>query len=167
MLNNKFTAKSLTKAGIIGAIYVALTMALYPLSFGAVQVRISEGLTLLPLLFPESIIGLTVGCLISNLFGNGILDIVFGTLATLSASILTYFVGRLIKKHWLKILIGGFFPVIINAIVVPFTFLAITESFVVYLITACQIFIGQALAVYLVGSPIYFAIKKGSVKSSR
>lgn len=162
MLNEKFNAKSLTKAGIIGAIYVALTMALYPFSFGAVQVRVSEGLTLLPLLFPESIIGLTVGCLISNLFGNGVLDIVFGTLATFLSAILTYFVGRLIKKPWLKILVGGFFPVIINAIIVPFTFLAITESVTVYLITAGQIFIGQALAVYLVGTPLYLAIKKGS-----
>ncbi len=162
MLKNNSKAKFLTRAGIIGAVYVALTLALYPLSFGAIQIRISEGLTLLPLLFPESVIGLTVGCLISNLFGNGVLDILLGTFATLLSAILTKFSTKRLKKDWQKILVGGIFPVVINAIIVPFTFLAITESFAVYLITAVQIFIGQALAVYLVGTPLYFAIKKGS-----
>ncbi|MBQ3234952.1 MAG: QueT transporter family protein [Clostridia bacterium] len=161
MLNEKFNAKFLTRAGIIGAVYVALTLALYPLSFGAVQVRISEGLTLLPLIFPESIVGLTVGCLISNLFGNGVLDIVFGTLATFLSAVLTRLVGKNLKSNAGKIIIGGIFPVLINAIIVPFTFLAITDSFMIYLISAGQVFIGQTLSVYLVGTPLYFAIKKG------
>ncbi|MBE5743296.1 MAG: QueT transporter family protein [Clostridiales bacterium] len=160
MLKEKLNAKKITRAGIIGAIYAALTLALYPISFGAVQVRVSEALCLLPLIFPESILGLGVGCLIANLFGNGALDIVFGTIATLVSAILTYFVGKKIKKVPLKIIVGGIFPVIINAIVIPFTFLAITESFGVYMITALQIFIGQALAVYLVGTPLYLAISR-------
>ena len=164
MLNSSFNAKTLTRSGIIAAVYVALTLALYPISFGAVQVRISEGLTLLPLVFPESVLGLTVGCLIANLFGNGVLDIVFGTLATFSSAVLTRVVAKNIKKDCLKILVGGIFPVVINALVIPFTFLAITESTTVYFITAGQIFIGQALAVYLVGTPLYFAIKKGRLK---
>ena len=81
------SSKSLAKSGIVAAIYVALTLALYPLSFGAVQVRVSESLTLLPLIFPESVIGLGIGCLISNFFGNGVLDIVLGTLATALSAI--------------------------------------------------------------------------------
>ncbi|MBR3805011.1 MAG: QueT transporter family protein [Clostridia bacterium] len=162
MLKDTFNAKALTRAGIIGAVYVVLTMALFPLSFGAVQVRISEGLTLLPLIFPESVLGLTVGCLISNLFGNGVIDVVFGTLATFISAILTRLVAKNIKKDFLKILVGGIFPVVINAVVIPFTFLAITESFSVYLISAVQIFIGQALAVYLFGAPMFYVIKKGS-----
>ena len=160
MLNQKLNAKKITRAGIIGAIYVALTLVLYPISFGAVQVRVAEAFCLLPLIFPESIIGLSVGCLIANLFGNGALDIVFGTLATLVSAILTYFVGKMLKNVPIKILVGGFFPIIINAIVVPFTFLAITETFTVYLVSAGQIFIGQALAVYLVGTPLYLAISR-------
>ncbi len=160
MLKEKLNARKITRAGIIGAIYIALTLVFYPISFGAVQVRISEGLCLLPLIFPESIIGLSIGCFISNLFGNGALDIVFGTLATLLSAILTYFVGKKIKKDWLKIFVGGIFPVIINAVVIPFTFLAITESLVVYLISAFQIFLGQAISVYLVGTPLYLAISR-------
>jgi uncharacterized membrane protein len=162
MLKDTFNAKALTRGGIIGAVYVVLTMALFPLSFGAVQVRISEGLTLLPLIFPESVLGLTVGCLISNLFGNGVIDVVFGTLATFLSAILTRLVAKNIKKDFLKFLVGGIFPVVINAVVIPFTFLAITESFSVYLISAVQIFIGQALAVYLFGVPMFYVIKKGS-----
>ncbi len=160
MLKEKLNAKTITRAGIIGAIYACLTLVLYPISFGAVQVRVSEALCLLPLIFPESIIGLSVGCLIANLFGNGALDIVFGTLATLVSAILTYFVGKKIKSVPLKIFVGGIFPVVINAIVIPFTFLAITESFGVYILSLLQIFIGQALAVYLVGTPLYLAISR-------
>lgn len=160
MLKEKLDAKKIARAGIVGAIYVTLTLVLYPISFGAVQVRISEAFCLLPLIFPESIIGLSVGCLISNFFGNGALDVVFGTLATVVSAILTYFIGKKIKKVPLKILVGGIFPVVINAIVIPFTFLAITESLGVYIISALQILIGQALSVYLVGTPLYLAITR-------
>lgn len=159
MKNKQLNTKFLARAGIIGAIYIVLTLVLYPISFGGMQVRVSEALTLLPMLFPEAVWGLTIGCLISNLFGNGVLDIVFGTLATFLASILTAFFSKKVKNKALKVLVCGLFPVIINAIVVPFTFLAITESFGVYLITALQIFIGQAIAVYLFGTPIYLYLE--------
>ena len=160
MIQLKNSSKSLAKAGIISAIYVALTLALYPLSFGAFQVRVSESLTLLPLIFPESVMGLTVGCLISNFFGNGVLDIVFGTLATFLSAILTYITTKKIKNDWLKIIIGGIFPVILNAVIIPFTFLAITEEPIVFLITSFQIFIGQFISVYFIGTPLYFLFKK-------
>ena len=160
MIQLKNSSKSLAKAGIISAIYVALTLALYPLSFGAFQVRVSESLTLLPLIFPESVMGLTVGCLISNFFGNGVLDIVFGTLATFLSAVLTYITTKKIKNDWLKIIIGGIFPVILNAVIIPFTFLAITEEPIVYLITSFQIFIGQFISVYFIGTPLYFLLKK-------
>ncbi len=160
MIQLNKSSKSLAKAGIISAIYVALTLALYPLSFGAFQVRVSESLTLLPLIFPESIIGLSVGCLISNFFGNGVLDIVFGTFATFLSAVLTYICTKKIKSDWAKIAVGGIFPIILNAVIIPFTFLAITEQPIVYFITAFQIFIGQFLSVYLIGSPLYFIIKK-------
>ena len=160
MIQLKNSGKSLAKAGIISAIYVALTLALYPLSFGAFQVRVSESLTLLPLIFPESIIGLTVGCLISNFFGNGVLDIVFGTLATFLSAVLTYVSTKKIKNDWIKIIVGGIFPIILNAIIIPFTILAITAHPIIYVITSFQIFIGQFISVYFIGAPLYFIIKK-------
>ncbi len=160
MLKLNKNSKSLAKAGIISAIYIALTLVLYPISFGAFQVRVSESLTLLPLIFPESIIGLTIGCFISNFFGNGVLDIVFGTLATFLSAILTFVSTKKIKNDWVKIAVGGIFPVIINAIVIPFTFLAITEQPIIYIINSLQIFVGQFISIYFVGTPLYFICKK-------
>ena len=160
MLKLNKNSKSLAKAGIISAIYIALTLVLYPISFGAFQVRVAESLTLLPLIFPESIIGLTIGCFISNFFGNGVLDIVFGTLATFLSAILTYACTKKIKNDWAKIAIGGIFPVLINAIIIPFTFLALTEQPIVYLVNSLQIFVGQFISVYFVGTPLYFICKK-------
>ena len=139
---NLTNGKSLAKSGIIGAIYVALTLALYPISFGGFQIRVAESLTLLPLLFTESIIGLTVGCFISNFFGNGVLDVVFGTLATLISAILTHVVAKKIKKDFVKILVGGVFPIIINALIIPLTILSITVQPATYFILAIQIFVG-------------------------
>ena len=159
MIKNNFKAKSLARAGIIASIYIVLTLIFYPISFGGMQVRVSEGLTLLPLIFPEAVFGLTIGCLIANLFGNGVLDIVFGTLATFISAVLTMYVGKRIKNTALKIFVSGLFPVIINAIVIPFTFLVAIESVGVYIISAVQIFVGQAISVYLFGSPIYLFLK--------
>ena len=157
-------SKSIALAGIIAAIYVCVTLLLYPLSYGGVQIRVSEGLTLLPLLFPESVIGLTVGCLISNFFGNGILDLVLGTLATFLSAVLTYYIGKRVKTDFYKISIGGIFPIVLNALIVPVAILGLTLQPAVYFLTAIQIFIGQFLSVYLVGSPIYFVCKKISNK---
>lgn len=157
---NLTNGKSLAKSGIIGAIYVALTLALYPISFGGFQVRISESLTLLPLLYSESVLGLTVGCFISNFFGNGVLDVVFGTLATFLSAILTRLVAKKIKKDFIKILVGGIFPVVINALIIPLTILSITAQPQTYLILALQIFVGQFLSVYVIGTPLYYICNK-------
>ena len=150
------TSFSIALSGIIGALYIILTMAFYPISFGAVQVRISEFMTILPLFCPEAVFGLTIGCLISNMFGNGLLDIIFGTLATFLASVCTYFVGKALKNRIVKFLVGGSFPVVFNALIVPITFLAVTELKELYLISVAQVFLGQFLAVYVLGGVIYF-----------
>ena len=95
MLNNKKTSgTSLARIGVIAGLYIVATMSLPFLSYGSIQLRISEALTILPLFFPEAVVGLFIGCLISNILGNGILDIVFGSLATLIAGILTCIVVK-------------------------------------------------------------------------
>ena len=74
----------LTQAAMIAAIYVVLTFVFAPISFGEVQIRISEMLTVLPVFTPAAIPGLFVGCLIGNITGGGLLpDVIFGSLATL------------------------------------------------------------------------------------
>lgn len=105
----------LVQAAMIGAIYVVLTLLFQPFSFGQIQVRIAEALTILPVLTPAAIPGLFVGCLIGNILGGSILpDIIFGSLATLIGAIFTY-VLRKQNKY-----LAPLPPMIANTLIVPF-----------------------------------------------
>ncbi len=105
----------LTQAAMIAAIYVVLTYLFAPFSFGEIQVRISEALTILPLFTPAAVPGLFIGCLIGNILGGAILpDIVFGSTATLIGAALTYCL-REQKPIW-----GPLPPIAANTIIVPF-----------------------------------------------
>ena len=114
----------ITQAGVIAAIYVVLTLlaASLNLANGAIQVRFSEALTILPFLTPAAIPGVTLGCLISNIItGCHILDIVFGTLATLIGALGSYYIGRLFKKsgNSLLRLAAPLPPIISNTLIIP------------------------------------------------
>ncbi len=103
---------ALTRAAIIAALYAALTLLLSPMSFGLMQIRISEALTLLPILLPEAVPALAVGCLIANFLGGAtVLDIVFGSLATLLAALMT----RRLRTHLLPAML---MPVLFNGVIV-------------------------------------------------
>ena len=105
----------LAQGAMIAAIYVVLTLVFAPFSYGEVQVRISEALTILPLFTPAAILGLFVGCLISNILGGCVLpDIIFGSLATLIGAIGTYMLRRQNK------FLAPLPPIIANALIVPF-----------------------------------------------
>ncbi len=156
---NRESARFFAKAGTIGALYFVLTIVFLPISYGPIQIRISECLAVLPLFYGEAVIGLTIGCLIANILGNGVLDIVFGTFATLVSCLLTYIVGKKIKGV-IKPVLGFIPPIIINAVIVPFTFLTVFEIKELYFISAIQILIGQTISVIGIGSIVYFAINK-------
>lgn len=113
-MEKKLSTRQLVYIGLIAALYVVL-IAIFPaISFGQLQVRIAEMLTLLPVLTPLAIPGITLGCLIANLIFSGVfLDILLGTLATLIAGVLTYLFR---KNLW----IAAFPPVIINAFMVAY-----------------------------------------------
>ncbi|EJP6473233.1 QueT transporter family protein [Clostridium sp. FAM 1755] len=117
-LQNK-KVSNLVFSAVIAAIYTVLTLLLAPISYGQIQVRVSESLTLLPFLSSYSIWGVFLGCIISNLIGgNGIIDIVFGSLATLISAILTYYIGKSNLK--LKKYLAPLPPIFINAVVIGF-----------------------------------------------
>ncbi len=159
------TAKSLARAGVTGALYALLTIVLAPISYGPVQFRVSEALTVLPLIFPETAIGLTIGCLIANIFSvNGPIDMVLGTFATLIASLLTVLIGKKVVKTVPKIILGILPPILINAIIVPFTFMTASDSFVVYLYNALTVLLGQAVVICVLGPLLYFAVLKVTEK---
>lgn len=84
------SVQRLVRCAVIAAVYVVLCLVLAPFSYGAIQVRIAEALCLLPVFGAEYIIGVTLGCFLANLFGSTIIDVVFGTIATLLACLVTY-----------------------------------------------------------------------------
>ena len=93
---NKWGARDIAFAGIIAALYAVLTISLAPISYGVYQIRVAEALTILPFVYPIAMIGLFVGCLVANIFGgNGLPDIVFGSLFTLLAGYLTYLTSKI------------------------------------------------------------------------
>lgn len=106
----------IVRCGVIAAIYVALCMALQPLSYGAVQVRVAEALCLLPVFGAEYIVGVVLGCFLANLLGSTIVDVVFGTLATLLACLVTYRL-RNVRIKGLAIP-ASLPPVVFNAVIV-------------------------------------------------
>ena len=84
-MNQNPSVRKLVRCGVVAAIYVVLCMALQPFSYGAVQVRVAEALCLLPVFGAEYIAGVVLGCFLANLLGSTIVDVIFGTLATLLA----------------------------------------------------------------------------------
>jgi len=103
----------ITRAAVIAAVYVVLTLVFAPISYGEVQVRISESLTILPFFTPTAVPGLFIGCLIANITGGAVLwDIIFGSIATLLGAVGTY---KLRSSRWLAPLP----PIISNTVIVP------------------------------------------------
>ncbi len=108
----------ITHAAVIAALYTVLTIfvAAFDLASGAIQIRISEALTVLAYFTPAAIPGLFIGCLLSNLItGAAIWDVIFGSLATLIGAIGTYFLGRNVSK-WLSPVP----PIVANTLIIPF-----------------------------------------------
>lgn len=149
---------------LIAAAYAGLTYLgnIFNLSYGPIQLRISEILTILPVFTPAAIPGLTIGCFIANIGSFNVADLLFGTLATLAAAILTYFL-RNVKFKGLPFL-AFFPPVIVNAVVIGFEiaifFLPEGYSFWGFIISGLQVGLGQLIVCYVFGTPFYLVVKK-------
>ena len=151
--------KFITKAGIIAALYVVLTFItnLFGLADKAVQVRFSEALTILPVVTPAAIPGVTLGCLISNIvIGCTPIDIVFGTLATLIGAIGTY----LLKKNKYLAIIP---PILANTIIIPFVLMYSTGTELNFWYCAFTICIGQIISCGILGLYLLKQISKRNI----
>ena len=164
----RFSTKMLCRAGIIAALYCVLTWALGPLSYGTLgfQIRLAEALTLLALFYIESIPALYVGCLLANVFsGYGGWDIGLGSLCTLVAAIGTYGVGRLVRNMPLKLILGGLFPVLVNAFGVPCVMILADSTELGYWANFVSLLVTQSVWVYGLGIPLMLTVnalvKKG------
>ena len=168
-----FTTKRLCRAGIIAALYVALTYAFLPFAFGPIQIRPAEALCILPLFFVEAVPALWIGCMLSNLGSPYfVYDVLIGSLATLLAAFITYMVGLFIKKEGARLIIGGIFPILFNALIIPLIIVFLCgggEGYATltaaYFATAGSIGLTEAIWVYALGSPLYYAVKKLRKKS--
>ena len=115
-MNQNSSVRKLVRCGVVAAIYVVLCLALQPLSYGAVQVRVAEALCLLPVFGTEYILGVVLGCFLANLLGSTIVDVIFGTLATLLACLVTYRLRNIRFKG--LALAASLPPVLFNAVII-------------------------------------------------
>ena len=153
----KVKIKSLAVSGIIAALYATLTIVLTPLSYGPVQFRISEALTLLPFYIPEAVWGLFVGCVVANFFGNGFWDVVVGGAATFVAGYLSR------RMPWLWLASGP--PVLVNmALIGPMLHMLLG---VPLWITIFSVGLGQLGACCVVGLPLMKALEKRGILKRR
>ncbi len=152
-MKNKKTA-FLVQAAAIAAIYVVLTLIFAPLSYGEIQVRISEALTILPFFTPAAVPGLFIGCLIANIFGGAILpDIIFGSIATLLGAAGSYLVRN--NKYLVPLP-----PIISNMIIVP---LVLRFAYMVPLpvpLMMLTVGIGEVISCGVLGMILLIALEK-------
>lgn len=147
----------LAVSAVVAAVYAALTIALAPISYGPVQFRASEALTVLPFLMPSTVWGIFIGCILANLFTGSALDIVFGSLATLLAGLLTAWFGKrgsTVKNRLLACLM----PVLFNAVIVGavltwgYGFLEFPDNALKsYGFNALTVGVGELGVLYLIG----------------
>ena len=146
--------KNLVLAGVVAALYVALTVVLQPISYGPMQVRISEALTVLPFFNPIFIPALYVGAMLANVFGGfGAIDIFLGSALTLLAAYLTY---KMPNKY-----LAPLPPVIVNAFGVSAYVAPLAK--VPYWPTVLWIGIGEAIACYALGLPLMILLEKRGI----
>lgn len=146
----------IVQAAMIAAIYVVLTyfISAFNLASGAIQVRISEALTILPFFTPAAVPGLTLGCLLSNLLtGCQVMDVIFGSLATLLGAIGTYLLR---KKKWLVPIP----PIVANTLIIPFVLANVYGAEETIPLLMLTVGIGEVVSCYILGMILLNALNK-------
>ena len=165
---NKKRIRFVVFNGIIAALYVVITYLLAPISYGPVQARVSEVLTIFPIFSGATIPGVALGCVISNIINPenlGPVDIIGGTLATVIAGVFSYLIGK--KNKWLGIIP----PVVANGLIVggylPFLLVdpGSTVSVQAVLFTMLTVAAGEAAVMVVLGLPLIAVIKNTGLKN--
>lgn len=149
----KASVRYIVYSALIAAVYAALTIAVEPLSYGIMQIRVSEALSVLPYFTGAAVPGLFAGCLIANLIGpNGLIDVIVGSIATL----LSAAAARRIKNKWLVMLPS----VVINAVMVGAELYFVFDK--IYSMPYCMLFVGagQLIACYGIGTPLMLVLNR-------
>lgn len=149
----------LTNGALIAALYVVLTYIsnLAGLANGAIQVRISEALTILPAFTFSAVPGLTVGCVVANLLtGAQLWDVVFGSLATFIGALGTYYLGK--NKY-----LAPIFPIVANTAIIPFVLKIVYGVTDGYGFLFATIFMGEFISCGILGVILYGAVRKANI----
>lgn len=165
MKKKVLSVKLIARLGLEAALYFVLTFFMPALAYGPLQFRVGEALVLLPVIFPESVIGVTIGCLLANVFSPyAWYDMVFGTLATLVSALLTRLIAKALSKQkiWVRALVGAIPPIIINAVVLPLMWY-LTGTDVAYWFNVGCMFLTQAGTILILGVPFVVALSKTKI----
>ena len=162
----KINTRNLITAAVVGALYAVLTMVLAPISYGALQFRVSEVLCILPFFMPFTAWGLFVGCVVANLMSTaGVLDVVFGSLATLITCLCIAWCGK--KGNTLKTrLLACLMPVVWNGLIVGATLtialagLNPLTHFGAFLVFAGEVALEELGVMCLIGLPLMTYLPK-------
>ena len=139
----------------IAAIYLTLTMVFAPISFGPIQFRISEILCVLPFFTPAAVPGLFLGCFLANLFcGAAVLDVVFGSLATLIGAAGSLYLGK--KSRWLVCLP----PILANTVIIPWVLRYAYGSTDLIPFAMVTVGVGEILAIGVLGNMLLFTLDR-------
>lgn len=162
--------KKMANQAMIAAIYTVLSLCLSPISYGPVQLRISEAMTLLPVFGFHNIWGVTLGCFITNLVGFftganilGGLDMIFGTSATFAAAVMTYMLRNMRIKNFP--VLSAIPPVAINAVVIGWELcIVVAGEFnpIVFAAQAASVALGQIISCVAGGLLLVNVIQKNS-----
>lgn len=154
--------KKIAFSALLAAIYAVLTIALGFISYGSIQFRVAEALTILPFFTPFGIYGLTLGCFIANIFSPyGILDWIAGTAATLLGAVLTHLCAK--KNLWF---LAPLPPVLTNMFIIGWliTFQSGVFSAGAFFSSAFVVGFGEFVCCYGLGLPLLLFIKKHKIK---
>ena len=157
-MKNRNQTWNLAMGGMVAALYVVFTYLanLLGLASGAIQVRISEGLCLLPCLFSSAVPGLTLGCVLANLLTGCVpLDVIFGSLATLIGAVGTRMMRNKPYLSWIP-------PVLSNTIIVPIVLMKAYGVDTAWPLLTFQIFAGEMISCCGIGILVYTLVKKAS-----
>ncbi|MGA3112697.1 MAG: QueT transporter family protein [Candidatus Bathyarchaeia archaeon] len=159
----KLNAKQLAVMAIFAALYAIGVIELAPISFGIVQVRVADAMLPLAMIFGlPSAIGLSLGCVVSNVYGGlGAIDIVGGAAANMVACTLAWYIGRkgsrvqrfmgtVAETVAVSLIVGGYLAVIFQ---VPVE------------IGLLGILVGSIIAINAIGFPIEEAIRRSKIFS--
>ncbi len=143
-------SKKLTRGAMIAGLYIVITYFLAPVSFGPLQFRAAEALTVLPIIYPEAIPALFIGVLFANIIGGlGLIDIICGSLVTLLAAYMTYYFRDTILAY--------LSPIVLNGLLISIYLHLLFK--LPYWFTVIQISFSEAVVIFLIGYPLVKYLK--------